>query len=307
MRIRQFLLFCIIAISAFAACDTLPEDVLTEEPPNTINLDDLLANPISSNLEWDDVIRTIDGVEMVLVPPGCFLMGNTVEQVEIDTAQCNQEYANCGDANLEVELPQHEVCFENPFWLDRTEVTNQQYGSSGLSDPDFPRPLINWLDSQSYCVSRNGRLPTEAEWEYAAAGPDSWRYPWGNQFASNLANFCDSSCANAWRNDSFTDGFPEDGPAGSIPLGASWVGALNMGGNVSEWTHSIFQPYPYHPEDGREADALADSTSDRTLKGASFNSIPTRIRNVRRVGVAPNFLYQSIGFRCMLPYDQPSN
>lgn len=306
MRNYKVLIFLAISLFTLAACEANPAELPAEDATATTSseLSEVEFFTVTRNLDWEMVIRTIDGVEVVLVPPGCFLMGTTEEQIEIDQAQCNLDFAGCFNILLDDESPQHEICFEEPYWLDRSEVISESSSSSSPLDPAFPHVFVNWLDAAKACEARNGRLPTESEWEYAARGPDSWRYPWGNEFAGNLANFCDSSCERDWSSDIYTDGFPVIAPVGSIPLGASWVGALDMSGNVSEWTNSVFLPYPYDPEDGREVDINADSASPRILRGGSFFTIPTFLRSSVRFPVELNFLNENVGFRCVLPFDQ---
>ncbi len=147
-----------------------------------------------------------------LVPAGCFQMGS--EDGEDD------------------EKPVHEVCFEEPFWIDKYEVTNGQFvvfngqaaRESFFSGDDRPREQITWFEAQAFCESREARLSTEAEWEYAARGPDGLVYPWGNEW--------DQSRVIGFR---FRGSITGTAPVGSIPAGASWVGALDMSGNVWEW------------------------------------------------------------------------
>ncbi|TVR19435.1 MAG: hypothetical protein EA396_12540, partial [Anaerolineaceae bacterium] len=164
--------------------------------------------PITRNDDWTPVERDFDGITMVQVPAGCFMMGYDGEGGE--------------------------QCFDEPFWIDKYPVTNRQYGSSGFwSGDDLPRESVNWFDARDFCEARGGRLPTEAEWEYSARGPDGWIYPWGNEFfANNVVN---------------SGGRTAD--VGSRPGGVSWVGALDMSGNVWEWTSSLFEPYPYDADD----------------------------------------------------------
>ena len=132
---------------------------------------------------------------MVLVPVGCFMMGSSDGKAD--------------------EAPVHEVCFDAPFWIDVYEVTNAQFGTSGQFDgDDRPREMMNWQRALAYCQSRGARLPTEAEWEYAARGPDSLIYPWGNAFiADNVVYFLNSE-NRTW-------------DVGSRPQGVSWVGAYD--------------------------------------------------------------------------------
>jgi formylglycine-generating enzyme required for sulfatase activity len=93
------------------------------------------------------------------------------------------------------EQPASQVCFDEPFWIDKYEVTNAQYGSTGCEDwssePDQPRNCVSWFDTRDFCAARDAHLPTEAEWEYAARGPDALVYPWGNEWNSQLAVWTD--------------------------------------------------------------------------------------------------------------------
>ena len=91
-------------------------------------------------------------------------------------------------------------------------------------------PIVTWHGAASYCEWAGGRLPTEAEWEYAARGPESNLYPWGNAPPScELANYGDCSRVAV--------------QVGSRPAGASWCGALDMAGNVWEWVNDWFGTY----------------------------------------------------------------
>lgn len=215
------------------------------------------------------------GVEMVQVPAGCFMMGS-------DT------YENEGPVNQQ--------CFDQPFWIDRTEVTRTMYQAcvdagqcsvppASQSSVRGKQPINNvtWFQARDYCTWRGARLPTEREWEYAARGPDSLVYPWGNDFNADNVVFADSS-----------GGFTA--ATGSRRYGASWVGALDMSGNVWEWVSSKYMPYPYTPDDGRED--LSDETSYRVLRGGSYYNDAYNVRAAVRSGFFPDFVYDIVGFRC---------
>ena len=222
--------------------------------------------PVAENADWIPVIETIDGYEMVLVPAGCFMMGSTYGRRD--------------------ETPEHEICFENPFWIDRTEMTNSQYGSDGaFPGENKPHTNLLWNEARDFCVARGGRLPTEAEWEYAAAGPSDLVYPWGDTFFADRLLF-----------DKNWMGQPVE--AGKYPDGASWVGALDMAGNVWEFTSSIYKPYPYDPTDGREDST--DTTSRRVFRSGVYSYIDYGLANSIRFWVR---LEDSrdwfIGFRCV--------
>lgn len=211
--------------------DTSPE---TEQTP-------IGFAPVTRNADWEPVMQEFDGITMVLVPVGCFDMGS--------------------DVGYPGEQPVHEQCFDKPFWIDRYEVTNEQYGSVGCSqyssEPDQPRNCVSWFEARDYCESRDAHLPTEAEWEYAARGPDGLVYPWGNQWnPDNVVWSGNSNQATA--------------TVGSKPNGASWVGALDMLGNVGEWTSSMYVGFPYDKLDGREQDTDTRTDIQRVWRGGAF-------------------------------------
>ncbi|MCC7208631.1 MAG: SUMF1/EgtB/PvdO family nonheme iron enzyme [Anaerolineae bacterium] len=217
-----------------------------------------------ANRDWRPVYKTVSGFEMVEVPAGCITLGT--EEGRRD------------------ERPPAEICF-NRFWIDRLEVTNAQYGSEGAyPGPKRPRENLTWFDARDFCAKRGGRLPTEAEWEYAARGPSGNVYPWGNNFNPDNLNFDQKSL--------------ETSDVGSFPLGFSWVGALDMSGNVWEWTSSIYRPYPYDPADGREDPN--DTTSPRVFRGGWLSNIDGGTSPIRRFRLEPGERDWRIGFRCVM-------
>lgn len=214
------------------------------------------------------MVQSLDGVDMVQVPAGCFMMGS--------------------DQGRRDERPAHEVCFNAPFWIDRTEVTNKQYGDEGVfPGENKPRENLLWAEASDYCVKRGARLPTEAEWEYAARGPDNLMYPWGNDLAGDFLVFDQNN------NNEVAD-------VGSKPAGASWVGALDMSGNVWEWVSSIYAQYPYDASDGRENPD--DTTSQRVYRGGIHNYIDFGAGTTARFKATPDTRDWFVGFRCAKDY-----
>jgi formylglycine-generating enzyme required for sulfatase activity len=261
-------------------------------------------SPVIRNEDWTPVIQDFDGVEIVLVPPGCFMMGGTA---------------------YEHEQPIHEICFNVPFWIDRYEVTNGQFAQfngvaaneSYWKDSERPRETIDWSEARDFCDARDGfmddagaeviRLPTEAEWEYAARGPSNWIYPWGNEFVPNNVVYGENSNG-------------QSANVGSRPTGASWVGALDLSGNVWEWVSTIYGiddgdydfsdaderrlTYPYDDADGREQET-DDPLFVRVLRGGSWdNSYDGNFRGADRGWNSPELRYNSDGFRCARDYDE---
>ncbi|MCB9436678.1 MAG: SUMF1/EgtB/PvdO family nonheme iron enzyme [Anaerolineales bacterium] len=259
---------------------------------------DILSGEIAHNPDWTPYIHEFDGVEMVLVPAGCFVMGSTDEQLDYAVSTSR--------AYVENEQPVAELCFEEPFWIDRYEVTNEQYGSAAStctkysSDPNQPRICINWFDAQAYCEGRGEgyRLPTEAELEYGARGPDAWVYPWGDDFDGRLVNFCDTNCTfdGVEADETADDGYAYTAPVGSYALGASWVGALDLSGNVWEWTSSLYADYPYDKDDGREA--LDDTNTIRVIRAGSWYVSDYRTRAAYRNRYYAYDEDYGVGFRC---------
>lgn len=221
--------------------------------------------PVARNADWTPVIETVDGVEMVYVPPGCFTMGHSVGRRD--------------------ERPAHQQCITDPFWLDRYEVTNAQYGDPGVFPlPEQPRTNLTWFEAREHCEARGGRLPTEAEWEYAARGPSSFLYPWGNNW--ELINMV-----------SDRSGLVEPAEVGSREGGVSWVGAYDLAGNAWEWVSSLYQPYPYEAADGREN--LAEPAGWRVYRGGRGTYIDHGASAAKRFRAAPDYRDWFIGFRCI--------
>lgn len=231
-------------------------------------------SPVTHNADWTPVIREFDGVEMVLVPAGCFEMGSATGN--------------------EREMPVHQQCFDEPFWIDRYEVTNAQYHRTdeAWANDYLPRVHINWVDAWEFCKLRRMQLPTEAQWEYAARGPDGLTFPWGNEFVGdNFAHRGNSS---------------QISEVDSYPDGVSWVGAFNMSGNVMEWTSTLHRPYPYDANDRREL--LTEDGAPRVLRGGSFYEHEFYLRSAYRFGANTSNNNFNIGLRCSLAYsDTPSD
>ncbi len=223
---------------------------------------------VSHNGDWTPVIREFDGVEMVLVPAGCFEMGSAI--------------------GSDREVPVTQQCIDEPFWIDRYEVTNAQYHftNPAWANDILPRVQVTWVDAWEFCKLRDGelRLPTEAQWEYAARGPDGLTFPWGNEFVKdNLA---------------YRGSVNHTVEVNSYPNGVSWVGAFNMSGNVLEWTSTLYRDYPYDANDGREL--LTAGT--HVLRGGSINEDEFDQRSAARLGADAGNMNFNIGFRCARPY-----
>lgn len=221
------------------------------------------GNPVLNNTQWEIQTERFEGIEYALVPAGCFQMGYRDGFTE--------------------ETPEHEVCFEEPFWIAVTETTNEQFGAAGsLAGDDYPRNDVTWSQAQSFCQSKGGRLPTEAEWEYAASGPSNLLYTMGDTLQPGFVIHAGSGGVNT---------------VGSQPDGRSWVGALDMLGNVREWVSSAWENYPFDAEDGRERDPQNNETR-RVIRGGGFTTGTANMRNTYREFNQFDASAGDIGFRC---------
>jgi serine/threonine-protein kinase len=257
----------------------------------------------------DTRIRSDDGAVMVYVPRGTFEMGSDEAEVDFALDLCLQYDTNCRRRYFSVEQPAHSVILDG-FWLDKTEVTNRQYSlcvEAGVCDEphcqveiplrhiDHPVVCTTWDQAVAYCDWAGGRLPTEAEWEYAARGSEGRRYPWGDAFNPALLNYCDTNCSLPKRDASFDDGFAKTAPAGNYPQGASWVGALDMAGNVWEL---VADRYGSYPSDEVVNPQGPPSGSRRVARGGSWHTSPDHVRSALRTHVGMSDFIDHAGFRC---------
>lgn len=250
---------------------------------------------------------------MVSIPGGTFEMGSSFG----------------GEAD---ERPVTRVTLSG-YCLDRTEVTVRAYAQcvsagscqaqdsvswSGITEEqrrqfnptcnfrhsdrgEHPMNCVDWTQADAYCRWRGGRLPTEAEWEYAARGTDGRTYPWGNQApGSRLLNACDASCRRAFPNFfvmfESDDGWATTAPVGSYPSGASPFGVQDMAGNVWEWVSDWYGTYPGGSTSNPRG---AYQGSSRVNRGGGWGSVvPSWVRAADRGGVGQANRDNILGFRC---------
>jgi sulfatase modifying factor 1 len=220
-----------------------------------------------------------DGGKMVWVPAGEFMMGSLE-----------------GEGNA-LEHPQHRVRITRGFWLGKCEVTNEQYRAfcdatgRGLREesrngPKHPVVYVSWEDAKAYCDHYGLALPTEAQWEYAARGPEGRKYPWGNEWDAK-------KCCNR---DNRGAGVQATMEVGSLPAGDSWCGASDLAGNVWEWCADWYGEdyYAGSPQDDPQGPASGDC---RLLRGGSWDYNGGLCRSAFRYYDVPWIWYDYYGFR----------
>jgi len=301
-------------VAAMTAAAWTPTPTPTAIPPTPTQALGIVPTQVSPK----------DGMTMVYVPAGEFLMGS------IDGVGRDDEH------------PQHTV-YLDAYWIDKTEVTNAMFsafvndtsyqtdaeiagsvvttingmeitsfdwtwqhpqgGDSNLSGlEEYPVLHVSWNDAVAYCEWAGRRLPTEAEWEKAARGTAGQTYPWGNASpAGNLVNFADSNSSFDWADKTVNDGYENTAPVGSYPDGKSPYGALDMAGNVSEWVADLYGDYP----SGSVTNPLGSSSGEyRVLRGGSYGgswySSSNDVRSAYRDPATPLLYDFNLGFRCAL-------
>jgi formylglycine-generating enzyme required for sulfatase activity/serine/threonine protein kinase len=255
---------------------------------------------------------------MVPIPGGKFFMGS--------------------DDDLPFERPAHKVLL-SAFCIDAHEVTNEKYKAcsdqgeckragrtndwAGITKKEsqvfdvlcnirepverakHPINCVDWSMASTYCMAHGARLPTEAEWEFAARGPDGRKYPWGDDAPSaTFLNACGKECVQ-WGLDNgieesamydASDNWATTAPVGSFPAGKSRYGVYDVVGNVWEWVADWYAPYTA----GEQKDPTGPAGGDgRVIRGGAWNGAqPAWVRPTFRYHDAPMKRSYGIGFRC---------
>jgi len=235
--------------------------------------------------------------EMVAIPAGCFQMGS-----------------GQGDPD---ERPVHKVCI-SAFQMGKYEVQQKNFQAVMGTNPsqnvgaDLPVDSLTWDEASDYCKKTGMRLPTEAEWEYAARAGTTTPFYWGPTVSGKEANFCDSACELNIREPRVTDGFKHTAPVGSFPPNP--FGLYDMAGNVSEWiqdwmgvekNYYLVSPEKDPPglrpdlEACMRVDCIgAQSITYKVYRGGAWNENAGALRSANRRASHFQLRAEGIGFRC---------
>lgn len=217
-------------------------------------------------------------MEFVYLPAGSFMMGSSEANVNESYALGRKDYGETEREWFDNEKPQHRVTFADGFWIGKTEVTQAQWTAIMDENPSnnkgcdaCPVERVSWEDAKIFVQKLNEkndgfeyRLPSEAEWEYAARGGKT----------GILAGRMDEM---AWYN---VNSENKTHPVGTLQPNA--FGLFDMHGNVAEWCEDIFvENYAETPADGT-ANATVGDPANRVLRGGTYNDFPTFLRLARR-------------------------
>jgi formylglycine-generating enzyme required for sulfatase activity len=241
--------------------------------------------------------RGKDGAAMVLIPEGEFTMGT-----------------NDGPNN---ERPEHPVWLP-AYYIDQFEVSLALFAQflkeSGTPPPptwddeaattvgNRPAVGLSWEQAAAYCKWAGKRLPTEAEWEKAARGTDSRRFPWGHmQPFVDIANYN----RGAWVSEAVTL-IPVDGGVEGMSVrhgtkqgGRSAYGAYNMSGNVAEWVNDWYDR-EYYAKGPKRNPTGPEQGERHVIRGGSWNDQPSALRTTARYAAEPDYQDRTLGVRCAM-------
>src|SRR3984893_12712662 len=264
-----------------------------EEKPAPVKIE---TNPELERSRYGNFSNTLGGT-MIFIPSAEFNMGSEIEEAApneqpVQPVMVSRFYmSRCLVSNSEYEQ------------FDRGHKSKRASGARG----HHPVVYVRYLDAVKFCTwlstreRRKYRLPTEAEWEYAAKGNDERKFPWGNyQGRGDLANFADKNTVFAWSDREIDDGYPESSPLGAFPLGASPFGMEDMAGNVSEWCHDYYELYRPGPK-GNARGAAAGTK--RVHRGGSWKSRFSSLRTTARGSNIAGFSCNDLGFRIVCECD----
>jgi formylglycine-generating enzyme required for sulfatase activity/serine/threonine protein kinase len=298
------------------------------------------AAPAIADMPKEMTVDLGEGVTMdfVLVPSGTFMMGtdrDTLRDISRKAGVSDKDYADEVPAHKAVmgayyvgKYPVTVGQFRRYVAATQTVTAAERKGEAHTlrdhawqltpgacwSKPGFdqddthPVVMLSWSDCAKFCewaAQQSGkplRLPTEAEWEYAARGPLNMAYPWGNSWDGKRANHSDDSFRSVapkdWYTTRVSDGFPFTSPVGALN-NKSWCGAFDMAGNVYQWCQDAYAEYPTSPNAPEILTDPADVSPNakRVLRGGSYLFPPMACRGAARRSLAPKAWNGELGMR----------
>ena len=302
--------------------ESVNEIHVTDIPPTLANTIMPTSSPTSTPIPTlglgSTQVSWQDGMTLVYIPEGEFTMGSV------------------RNGSREDEYP-HQV-FLDAYWIDETEVTNSMFANflnaihfivkegrweenhwlniekihiesidgkwvAKAGFEDHPVYFVNWFAANEYCSWVGRRLPTEAEWEKAARGLESFSFPWGNEFDCAKGNFGDqiNSLGNVIYGGPNCDGFEKTAPVGVFEYDLSPYGVKDMAGNVDEWVFDWYDDRYYFTSPYENPRGYMGGEGmpweEKVIRGGAYAETDWRgVRSASRLFDAATF--PIVGFRC---------
>jgi len=286
----------------------------TIEPSGTPTNINLPSTPTVTNTPVLDIgsesISSKDGIVLVYIPEGDFEMGYSSDAAY---SLCVAIYNYCPKSSFS-DIEPVKTIYLDDFWIYKTEVTNQMfkkcvdagicqippaedndeyYGNDhfagrtsydSLEYADYPVVRVSWEEANQYCNWAGGRLPTEAEWEKTARGPNGNIYPWGNNLSGSDLYFAKQLGTLS--------------SVGQFPNGSSFYGVLDLAGNVWEWTSDWYDA-SYYVQPVVENPQGPTSGQQKTIRGGYHDLFTTIAPSMIRTPAIPSLISNHVGFRCV--------
>ena len=235
------------------------------------------------------------------IPVGSIVLGEKGEQ-------------NAGQSRGPIAVP--------AFSIMKNEVTVRQFrtgcpqrpfgmgcrgwdGGEVWQDDSHPVVNVTWDDAKEFCEGQSWILPSEAQWEMAARGPEHRKYPWGSEMKMKAMNYCDRGCDEAglpFTNED--DRYPQTSPVGRFRAGATPLGVNDLSGNASEWTADCWVQNHFTRSDASVMEEEGCST--RAVRGGSWKETVHAQGAYRRSPAVASTRSEKIGFRCVKEAPQPA-
>jgi len=270
----------------------------------------------------DKLVVKLTPPDMVLIPAGSFLMGSDdgeanekpVHEVYVDAFYMDKYEVTVAQFKKFVEATGHKTDAEKEGssyawtgkkWEEKKGVNwrhDAEGKSIGSNNMNHPVIHVSWNDAKAYAQWAGKRLPTEAEWEYAArSGSKGYKYSWGNEnpVGKKGGNIADEAAKRSlgWTNtwEGYDDGFVFTAPVGSFD--PNEFGLYDMTGNVWEWSEDWFDEN-YYSKSPKQNPKGPDSGTSRVLRGGSWDGGPRSVRCADRGNDEPADRDVNVGFRC---------
>jgi sulfatase modifying factor 1 len=234
---------------------------------------------------------------LIEIPGATFMMGCGADDVECDPDSPAHEVtvSSFSIERTEVSVAAYQACVDAGSCTVTAAASDCNLGVTGRDE--HPVNCVTWQQAVDYCTFAGRRLPTEAEWELAAAGPDSRTFPWGEG---------DANCtlAHMFQMSGDTGGYGcltnVTAAVESYDNGASIDGVLQLAGNVDEWVNDWYADDYYDSGETMDPQGPADGTNKVNRGGDMFDASPLNLRAFERRQTAPDQALPERGFRCAL-------